>query len=83
MSVFVYALKNKINLEVYVGISADPNKRLHEHNAGKNRYTKAFIPWMIFFQEIHADYAAARIREKYFKSASGKRFLKALPDFNS
>ncbi len=41
---FVYALKNKINNEIYVGISNDPERRLIEHNVGKNRYTKAFMP---------------------------------------
>jgi hypothetical protein len=49
MTVFVYALKNQINDEIYVGISADLDRRLKEHNSGKNRYTKAFLPWTLFF----------------------------------
>jgi putative endonuclease len=51
MTVFVYALKNQINNEIYVGISSDPERRLKEHNSGKNRYTKAFKPWSIFYTE--------------------------------
>ena len=39
MTVFVYALKNQINDEIYVGISADLDRRLKEHNSGKNGYT--------------------------------------------
>ena len=76
--VTVYALKNNINKEIYVGISKDPDRRLREHNSGKNRYTKAFSPWIIFFQEQHNDYQSARFREIYLKSTSGKRFLNSL-----
>ena len=74
--IIVYALKNKINEEVYIGITSSINRRIAEHNSGKNRYTKAFMTWFIFYTEEHPDYSAARIREKYFKSAAGKRFLK-------
>jgi predicted GIY-YIG superfamily endonuclease len=49
--VIVYALKNKINSEIYVGISKDPKQRLKQHNSGTNRYTKAFAPWEIFYTE--------------------------------
>ncbi len=49
MVVTVYALKNSINDEIYVGISTDPERRLKEHNSGKNRYTKAFKHWSIFY----------------------------------
>jgi len=78
MIIFVYALKNKINNEIYVGISNDPERRLMEHNVGKNRYTKAFMPWTIFFTETCENYEAARKREIYFKSAAGKRKLREI-----
>jgi putative endonuclease len=78
--VSVYALKNLQNDEVYVGMSKFPEKRLKEHNSGKNRYTKAFMPWTVFFIEEFPNYEQARVREKYLKTATGKRFLKkALP----
>ena len=77
--VTVYILKNDLNSERYVGISSDPIRRLAEHNAGKNRYTKAFRPWTILYTELHPDYASARSREKYFKSAAGKRCLGKIP----
>jgi predicted GIY-YIG superfamily endonuclease len=74
--VFVYVLRNSLNIELYVGISDNPSRRLKEHNSGKNRYTKAFAPWTIVFLETYPDYMTAREREKYLKSASGKRFLR-------
>ena len=73
--VTVYALSNGQNSEIYIGISMDPIRRLHEHNSGKNRYTKAFMPWVIIYQELAPDYLEARKREKYLKSAAGKKFL--------
>ena len=78
MKTYVYALKNKINNEIYVGIALDPQIRLLEHNRGKNRYTKAFMPWHIFYSEDCKGWAEARKREIYLKSGAGKRFLKNL-----
>ncbi|MBK5284463.1 MAG: GIY-YIG nuclease family protein [Bacteroidia bacterium] len=83
MTVLVYALKNAVNAEIYVGISENPVRRLREHNTGKNKYTKAFMPWEIFFMETHPDYSHARKREKYLKSAAGKKFLRKFLDGSS
>jgi predicted GIY-YIG superfamily endonuclease len=74
--VSVYALKNDINHEIYVGISNNVSRRIIEHNAGKNRYTKAFRPWTVFYTEDYPDYSIARVKEKYLKSTTGKRFLR-------
>jgi len=72
----VYALKNGINNEIYVGMTKNLSQRLKEHNQGKNRYTKAFMPWMVFYTEEYPDYVSARKREKELKSTTGKRFLR-------
>ena len=74
--VVVYALTNTMNDEVYVGITSSLDRRITEHNSGKNRYTKAFVPWSVYYTEQQPDYPSARKREKYLKSAAGKRFLK-------
>jgi putative endonuclease len=80
--VTVYALKNSVNNEIYVGMTTDLPRRLHEHNHGKNRYTKAFAPWTVFYSENEEDYAKARIREKYLKTAAGKRLLRKIQSAN-
>jgi len=36
------------------------------------------MPWSAFHSEAFPNYQTARIREKYFKSASGKRYLRKL-----
>ncbi len=57
-------------------MAKDAVRRLHDHNAGKNRFTKGHLPWKIIYTEQHPDWAAARVREKYLKTAAGKRWLK-------
>ncbi|MBN9352363.1 MAG: GIY-YIG nuclease family protein, partial [Chitinophagaceae bacterium] len=45
--VSVYVLRSLKDQATYVGMATDANKRLDEHNAGRNRYTKGHIPWKI------------------------------------
>ena len=75
---YVYSLYSYKSDIIYVGMSQDPEKRLLEHNNGKTRSTKAHIPWVKFFQEEIGERGKAREREKYYKSASGKKKLKKL-----
>jgi predicted GIY-YIG superfamily endonuclease len=75
--VFVYILQSLVDNTWYVGMAIDPLHRLKEHNAGRNRFTKGHRPWKIIFTEPHQDWASARVREKYFKTAGGKRWLRA------
>jgi len=74
----VYAIISEVNGDIYVGIAEDDDRRLKEHNAGKNRYTKGLRPWTNLYKELQPDWKAARKREKYFKSGVGKEFLKSL-----
>ena len=74
--IWLYALRNEINEEIYVGISDNPDRRIIEHNKGKNRYTKAFMPWSPFYYARYNDYANARVAEKYYKRSNNKKKLK-------
>ena len=71
----VYVLKSLSDEASYVGMAKDADNRLKEHNAGKNRYTKGHLPWVIIYTEKHADWVAARVREKYLKTSAGKKWL--------
>ena len=57
--VTVYVLKSLFDNASYVGMAKDANTRLKEHNAGKNRYTKGHLPWVIIYTEKNADWAYA------------------------
>jgi len=72
---FVYVIESLTDQTWYTGIAIDHVKRLKEHNKGKNRFTKGHRPWKIIYSEEHVDWASARKREKYLKSAAGKSWL--------
>lgn len=73
---FVYAIKSLKKDWVYVGITDNLDRRLNQHNKGYNRSTKPYAPFAMVYSEEHPDRASARLREKYLKTASGKRWLK-------
>jgi putative endonuclease len=73
---FVYILWSDHKQQKYVGLSSNPSKRLSEHNTGKTKSTKSGIPWKILYIERFDTRVDARKREKYFKTAAGRRFLK-------
>ena len=71
----VYVLESVSDATWYTGMAQDAIVRLKEHNAGKNRFTKGHMPWKIIYKEQHPDWASARVREKYLKTAAGKKWL--------
>ena len=75
----VYVLKSENKGRYYVGFSADLEKRLQEHNAGKVRSTKAYKPWFIVYKEKFLNKILARKRELEIKSfKSGNAFKKLI-----
>jgi len=50
------------------------DRRLREHNQGHTRSTKNQT-WHVAYKEEAKDRASARRREKYLKSAAGRRYL--------
>ena len=75
---YIYAIVSEKDGVIYVGMTTDYEARLKEHNSGKSKYTSGHMPWRMFYTELLGDAASARIREKYFKTASGKRKLRAI-----
>ncbi|MCB2194222.1 MAG: GIY-YIG nuclease family protein [Bacteroidetes bacterium] len=73
---YVYAIKSLIKDWIYVGITDNLERRLNQHNKGQNRSTKPYIPFVLVYFEEESDRESARLREKYLKTASGKRWLK-------
>jgi len=64
---FVYVLQSKKDESFYVGYSADPKKRLREHNKGKERYTKGHVPYEIVHVESFITQKEAKDRETAIK----------------
>lgn len=75
---FVYVIQSEIDATYYVGMSQNVQERLHQHNAGKSKYTSGHRPWKLIYMEEAGTSLNARKREKYFKSAAGKKHLQKL-----
>ncbi|MDR9410229.1 MAG: GIY-YIG nuclease family protein [Balneolaceae bacterium] len=63
---------------IYIGMTNDLRRRISEHQNGYERTTKPYRPFKLIYYESFPDRKKARNREKYLKSASGKRFLKSM-----
>ncbi len=75
---YVYILKSKKDYSQYVGLSKNTEERLKEHNAGRVKSTKPKIPWNLIYKEPCSTLLDARKREKYLKSAAGRRFRRKI-----
>ena len=73
---YVYFLKSLKTNYRYVGYTSNINSRLDDHDRGRNKSTKPYVPF-----EMEA-YIAVRTKklakdlEKYFKSGSGIAFYR-------
>lgn len=75
----VYILKSLNYNRYYIGHSANTEKRLLEHNAGKVRSTKSYRPWKIIYFEIKSNKKEAYAREMQIKSFKhGEAFKKLI-----
>lgn len=73
---FVYILKSCEYQKSYIGITDDLERRLSQHNSRYYTYTKRYLPWEIIYIENFSTRLKAREREKYFKTSSGRRWLR-------
>ena len=73
---FVYVLHSSKHTRFYKGFTKDLELRLKQHNSGAVKSTKAYIPWEIVYVEEFRILNKAVERERYFKTAAGRRFLK-------
>ena len=75
---YVYVLKNKINGDLYVGYSDNLKKRFEEHNKGRVKSTKNFIPWTLIYYEAYRDKRDATKRERNLKEHKVKEDFKII-----
>ena len=76
MEYFVYVLKSEIDGRLYKGQTCGIDKRIIQHNSGKTKSTKGYKPWKLVYFETFETRDEAVLREKYFKTGSGREFLK-------
>ena len=73
---YVYVLKSLKDKNFYTGYTKDINKRVSEHNSGKVISTKNRQPFVLVYWEGCLNQQDATRREKYLKTAWGKRYIK-------
>ena len=75
---FVYAISSKNKNYTYVGMTDNLKRRFYQHNSGKEKTTKPYLPFELLFTQEFNTRKEARILEKKLKSGYGKEFLKNL-----
>ena len=73
---YVYVLRSLKDDHFYVGLTRDLPLRLQQHNSGLVISTKKRTPFELVYWEGCLNRSDATQREKYLKSAWGKRYIK-------
>ena len=77
MPYYVYVLKNSITGKYYKGQTQNLENRIKEHQSSHTKTTSNNSKfWELVYFEIKESREEALKREKYFKSAVGRKFLK-------
>jgi putative endonuclease len=75
---YAYVLRSIQHEYFYKGHCHDLEKRILQHNSGMTESIKPYIPFkLLYFEKFETEKEAIE-REKYFKSAAGRRFLKKI-----
>ncbi len=73
---YVYILQSQKDRYFYVGYTKNLIERLQKHNKGKVESTKKRAPLELVYWEGCLNQKDAVKREKYLKTAWGKRYIK-------
>tara|TARA_R110002094_G_scaffold66283_1_gene75876 strand:- start:308 stop:502 length:195 start_codon:yes stop_codon:yes gene_type:complete len=61
-------------------MSSNVDRRIKEHNTGKEKTTRPYLPFRLLYVESCENRVVARKREKYWKSGTGKEQLRIIRD---
>lgn len=73
---YVYVLQSAKDKNFYVGFTSSLQKRIEEHNNEKVTSTRRRVPLHLVYWEGCLNQTDATQREKYLKTAWGKRYIK-------
>lgn len=75
---YVYVLKSLHHDFIYIGFTTDLKERFKEHNSGKSKSTKPYLPYDLIHYEAYKSEKDAKRREAYLKTNRGKTTLKTM-----
>lgn len=74
---YVYILQSKrFPKQNYIGQTDDVSQRVYVHNTGGSLHTAKYKPWKLISSISFESKEKAVEFEKYFKSGSGRAFMK-------
>jgi len=73
---FLYILHSLKDSNFYTGITSDLERRIKEHEAGKNFSTAPRRPLMLIYYEAYLLKEDAEARERYLKTSMGRRVIR-------
>ena len=73
---YAYVIKSLDHDFFYKGHCEDLDERLKQHNSGMTESIRSYVPFELVYKEEFNTREEAVIREKYFKSSAGRRYLK-------
>ncbi len=78
MPAFVYILFSEKLNKYYIGSTPDVERRIAEHNRGKDKFTKTGVPWILVYKEAFEELKQARQRELYIKKMKSRTYIESL-----
>ena len=75
---YIYVLKSLHKNFIYIGFTEDLRRRLEEHNSGKSKSTKSYLPFELIHYEAYRNTQDAKRREHYLKTNKGRTTLKTM-----
>jgi len=80
---YVYIITNKINSNLYTGVTNDLKRRVYEHkNKLLEGFTKKYNIDKLIFYEAYDDINNAIAREKQIKGGTRAKKIKLIEDMN-
>lgn len=73
---YAYVIKSLATDFYYKGHCQDLENRIVQHNSGMTVSIRPYLPVQLVYFESFETRAEATLREKYFKSSAGRRYLK-------
>jgi putative endonuclease len=78
MPAYCYILFSRKLNKYYVGSTPDMERRLDDHNRGKEKFTRTGVPWELVYTETFEDLTIARRRELEIKKKKSRKYIESL-----
>jgi putative endonuclease len=75
---YVYLLRNKNKNFFYVGYSENLTQRIKDHNDGRSKSTKEYVPLELIHYEAYSNKKDAKRRELYLKTSKGRTTIRTM-----